>query len=618
MKPRSLFIAACLGAAVGGQALAQNRTFTGQYSFGDSLSDNGNLYALSGRTAPPAPYYNGRFSNGPVFVELLGNPLAAGASLPGQGHYVNFAVGGASAVVANGLPTLSQQIGIYRQQGFAATPTDLFTVLIGANDLLGALTSPSAATNPAIVDSAAIAVAQAVATNVQTLVSLGAKNIVVGGLPNLGATPRALGLGGPSGGAAALGLRATTAFNNELQTRLQAIAASATDVNLIYVDLRGFLDRVGTDYRALGFNNATSAYLAPAAQGGGAGDPNGYVFWDDIHPTTHTHALLAAFVLEQLNPEPVLGFASTQGMAALALQGVASSALDTRMSQVAASTRHVGRADVFATYNYEDATRSRDGWRPKFDFDAHVATAGVDLQASDGIFLGGAVNGGRLDARVKDHRGSFAVENGVGTLYGIWRGGPVALLLDGSYGVLRVKNIKRTTALGGLPTRGKTSGDIWGGGIKALWSLDWRALNVRPWLGLRTTRVQLDPYTEKEIPGLAMDFGKQDANSSTGSAGVDAAVKFNVGRRDARFDVRAAWHGEIGSDTRGLSGRLADNFTRPTAISVEDGDGSGVELGGAATIFFAKNSSASLGYTADIRVHDRVASRATVSIQTGF
>src|SRR4051812_23986271 len=54
-------------------ALAQNRPFTSQYSFGDSLSDNGNLYALTSRTQPASPpYYQGRFSNGPTFVELLG------------------------------------------------------------------------------------------------------------------------------------------------------------------------------------------------------------------------------------------------------------------------------------------------------------------------------------------------------------------------------------------------------------------------------------------------------------------------------------------------------------------------------------------------------------------
>src|ERR1051325_6177463 len=61
--------------------------------FGDSLSDNGNLFALSGNTYPPPPYYLGRFSNGPVWVEDLAERL--GVPLD------DFAVGGANTDTTN-------------------------------------------------------------------------------------------------------------------------------------------------------------------------------------------------------------------------------------------------------------------------------------------------------------------------------------------------------------------------------------------------------------------------------------------------------------------------------------------------------------------------------------
>ena len=41
--------------------------------FGDSLSDNGNLYAAAG--VPGPPYFEGRFSNGPTWVEVLAERL---------------------------------------------------------------------------------------------------------------------------------------------------------------------------------------------------------------------------------------------------------------------------------------------------------------------------------------------------------------------------------------------------------------------------------------------------------------------------------------------------------------------------------------------------------------
>ena len=41
-------------------------TFDSVVSFGDSLSDNGNIDLASGGAAPGAAYFDGRFSNGPV------------------------------------------------------------------------------------------------------------------------------------------------------------------------------------------------------------------------------------------------------------------------------------------------------------------------------------------------------------------------------------------------------------------------------------------------------------------------------------------------------------------------------------------------------------------------
>ena len=53
--------------------------------FGDSLSDTGNLNLASGGVFAGPPYFSGRFSNGPVWVEVLAhrvvwvNPLKASA-----------------------------------------------------------------------------------------------------------------------------------------------------------------------------------------------------------------------------------------------------------------------------------------------------------------------------------------------------------------------------------------------------------------------------------------------------------------------------------------------------------------------------------------------------------
>ncbi|KAJ2667887.1 hypothetical protein GGH99_006550, partial [Coemansia sp. RSA 1285] len=41
------------------------------YIFGDSLSDTGRLHTMTFGLVPPEPYWEGRFSNGPLWIEYL-------------------------------------------------------------------------------------------------------------------------------------------------------------------------------------------------------------------------------------------------------------------------------------------------------------------------------------------------------------------------------------------------------------------------------------------------------------------------------------------------------------------------------------------------------------------
>jgi outer membrane lipase/esterase len=616
-------ITLALALALGSIATAQNRSFTNIYVFGDSLSDTGNLFAATsalGAANPPAPYYQGRFSNGPVWVERLGNPLAlAVTAAPTVKSSMNFAFGGATAAGTASLPpALGVQIGLFRQRAITPGAGDLFTVLAGANDLIPVLSAPTTPINPASLDAAGIATAQSVISSVQTLVSIGAKNIVVSGLPNLGATPRSLAAGGPGGAGASFGLRATNAFNNELRSRVGLLAQSAADLNIVYVDVQGVLDRMIQDARILGFSNTSSYYLAPAAQGGGQGTPDSYIFWDDIHPTAKTHSILAGIVTEMLNPEAPIGFSGSLGTAALALQGIAASTFDGRAAQIATSPRAKGRIDAYASVNYANGDRAQLGRRPKFNYDAQVVSAGLDGRANGSLALGGAVNVGRLSANVTNDGGQFAVENAVARVYAVWAAGAFTFQADGEYGSVDISGIRRTTAFGGFATNGKTSGLQSGGGFKAGWTFPTGSGSVRPWVGLNFRQVELDAYTEKDVPALAMAFDAQTAKSTSGAVGVDASYAWKFDGRAVRLDLRGVWRDEMSGNTRAVSGRLADNFTRTSVLQMVDGDGGGLELGGSLGVGLGKNWSAAIGYAADVRQDDKLANRFTFSVQTGF
>jgi outer membrane lipase/esterase len=611
--PRLLAVALTT-VALAAAGFAQNRTFTNQYSFGDSLSDSGNGFAISAGAAPgPAPYFNGRWSNGPVFTERLGNTLALGVTAPATVKTsMNFAFGGAATVASlnqSPFPALPAQFQLFQSRSITVQRTDLFTVWFGGNDVLTSLQQPTTPANPAAMDVAGINAAQATAGLIQSLVSLGAKNIVTFNLPDVGATPAIASLG-----AGAFGTRGSLAFNAEFDARLRAISASAADVNLVRIDAYGVLNKLLKDYSSFGYSGIVMPVSA-AAQG----DSSPYVlFVDGFHPSARTHALIAAIINEALNPERVLGFAAVQGSAALTLQGLAASALDSRVAQLGSSARKTGRGDVYASYNYGDGNRDVAGLRRKFNYSARVVTAGADFRASDGVFVGGALNAGRLSAKLGSGIGNFAIEQNTGRLYAVWRGGPVSLAADGDFGTVRVKGIHRTTDFGGLQTNGKTDGTHRGAGLKAMWALDAGGFSARPWLGLRTERVKLDAYSEKDVPALSMDFAAQEAKSSAGGVGIDFGTDTKVADRALRFDFGAAWHGELSTRTRNVAGKLANNFTRTTTVAIKDGDGRGIALGAAATLSVAKNCSVTLGYAADVRSDDKLANRVSLSVQTGF
>ena len=87
----------CALAVLAGLSLAapaQAVDYSGLFAFGDSLSDTGNLLTLTG-TQPVAPYSNGRFSNGPVWVQDLSTSLGLGPVTPSLLGGNDYAYGGA-------------------------------------------------------------------------------------------------------------------------------------------------------------------------------------------------------------------------------------------------------------------------------------------------------------------------------------------------------------------------------------------------------------------------------------------------------------------------------------------------------------------------------------------
>ena len=260
---------------------ASARQFTKLVVLGDSLSDTGNVYAATVGTVPASPpYYAGRFSNGPVWVEYLAEALDLEAD--------NYAYGGAQTDHANlfdGLggidfPGLADEVVALMAQPGGLDPGAVYVVWAGANDFRAALSRGTAPDMLAMIGN--------IVNAVGTLYFAGAQHVVVPNLPDLGLTPE-----GRASGIGPLVTLLSETFNSNLQA---ALAAHAPDA--IVMDIFRLMNQTVNDPSEYGFTNVTSPCLTKS---GVCEAPGEYLFWDHVHPTTHGHAVLAENFAKAIN-----------------------------------------------------------------------------------------------------------------------------------------------------------------------------------------------------------------------------------------------------------------------------------------------------------------------------
>lgn len=151
--------------------------------FGDSLTDNGNLYAVDLGILPKSPpYYHGRFSNNVVWSEILSQYYYDKYHISSD----NYAVGGETTVFHNPiggfLPyVLKESVDHYLlHYAFKDKSHTLFIIWIGANDYL---------TGAKDEDQITTQVTQEIKHQIERLIASGGKYFLILNLPNLSKTP---------------------------------------------------------------------------------------------------------------------------------------------------------------------------------------------------------------------------------------------------------------------------------------------------------------------------------------------------------------------------------------------------------------------------------------------
>jgi phospholipase/lecithinase/hemolysin len=276
--------------------------------FGDSLSDNGNLYNYLKHQLPLSPpYFEGRFTNGPVWVELLMKSYYPSTYAE---HLEDYAFGGAGVLEEDddGLFTLRGEVNNYfLVNDGKANSNDLYTIWIGSNNYLALPDDPE----QAITD-----VINGIQANIQKLVDKGAKHILVLNLPNLDTIP-----GAQDFDAVDLLGYLSTNHNKILKEKVDEFKQRYPDVQWLYFDLSALMNDIINHPQTYGFTNVTeTCYEAAMPQASSNrvlkmvstikphmknGPCDGYLFFDPVHPSEMAHVIMARKVREMLDRERI-------------------------------------------------------------------------------------------------------------------------------------------------------------------------------------------------------------------------------------------------------------------------------------------------------------------------
>ncbi|MES2835644.1 MAG: autotransporter domain-containing protein [Pseudomonadota bacterium] len=552
------------GMAIAGAASAQ--TYNRLVVFGDSLSDNGNLFAVSGGTQPPgAFYYQGRFSNGPVFTELLGfnaGRYAAGAAVTGS---INYAFGGSRTdTVATPGPGMRTQLQLYTGASGTFGANDLVSVLGGANNIFQRLTTFSALLpgdpqlgNPqGYVGPTALAAASDINFIVNDIATRGAGTILVSNLPKLSLTPQFR-----TSPAAPLADYAITTFNGALSTQLIATAAARPGTNIILMDIYKIGDTIAANPTAFGVTNVTDACFNQVLLTV-CSNPDSYFYYDGVHPTAAGHRVLAALANDylyygdngaQTTLQAETGYRHREEMA-----DAASEVLSGREGWSAGSAMTFGalfdRTETDARGLVDEAQSRSEGIRVGLEWSpSETWRLALGGSARTGDVTGGAQ---RFDVE------SFGFDAALG-----WRSGGVFANVGAGVSGDSYDDIKRATGVGPVVSTGATDG--WTRSVRGqagVW-MDAGGLAISPRVGVSWIKSDVGGYTEQ---GVAAQYVYQNRafEAVTAEAAIRAEGSFGDntfyvegGYRDSLDDnIEAVGTGLSGSPSQVLYRDVADPF----------------------------------------------------------
>ena len=556
------------------------------YIFGDSLVDNGNLFRVTGGRLPPSPpYFNGRFSNGPVWVELLGPKLGIS-----ENSINNFAFAGATTGTFNALSPLAGvslpgglalQINGFTSAPGPANPNGLYVLSAGGNDYVVQPTQLRTTDTTAVVNNLVGALT--------ALTAEGATNFLVVNLPDLGQFPQEKELG-TSAATNAL----VNSHNSNLRAALQSLAQNPS-LNIIPLDANALFREVVAEPARFGFTNVTDRCFNQAA-GTFCPNPDQYLFWDGLHPTAAGQRIIADYAAALITaPQSVV----PQGDIALNIarrqtQNINARLLSLRSVRETPSDQRMG---VFINGEVNFGDKDSRPTKPGFDFTTTGVTAGVDYRVTDNLALGVAAGYVTNNTDLKNNLGNIDTNGYNVSVYSNFVQENFYTDAVVSYGWNNY-DIKRKIAFDNRTATANSDGNQLSVDVNSGYNIKSGNASFGPTVGVRYNHVNIDGYTEKDAGSLNMVVKDQEADSVVLSVGAQASVAISTGTGEVIPYVRATYEHEFANDSREIVTELVTQPGIPMRTSTDSPDRDYVKLGVGTQVVFSENVSGVIGYDA--------------------
>lgn len=552
--------------------------------FGDSLSDTGNAFDLSGGTNPESPpYFEGRFSNGPIWAEIL--PAARGVD---PERFQNFAVGGAESGAGGPVGTTAQVQNFVDGGGSIGAET-IVSVFAGANDLLNNVETTADPTT--LVET----VVTNTAMNIRALAQAGAQQFVVPNIPSLGSVP----VGAASGSAQEL-TELSQLTNTALFDRLNDLE-SELGVDIIVADTDALFQAFRVDEETFGFTNTST----PCQGEIGTASPTGAcatqeqeeetLFFDPLHPTTNAHEFFAQYVNGLLvandqGPRVMASLAEFGIIAASSLHDLSDERLAALRSGFDAVTFDHGRKALgedniaaFISVEYGFGQRDDQPDFAAFDYDNYRVSAGVEYEATKHMMAGIAVSYLDGDAEFEGDLGRFDHANIGVTAYGTTSIDDFYLDLSFGFSIDDIEDFDRATGNTALPlATSNTEGNTFFVGLDAGYRYDIGPLSISPFGAFRFLNAEIDGFTEQGADLNAITVDDITADRYLVEGGVNFSGSFEANRLVWVPFLRAAVEHDFTDSSHQFGFQVAGDL--PRRVSANQRDDTAFRLGGGMAI----------------------------------